>query len=297
MNIFLPSTIYCPFCNASADKYIGHNRSEYTLLDNGHYTSSFCKHEFSLFDSLSSQIDNYFGILNAFSHWNVIENKYLTIGTLNRIAIKLPPGYALYSAIVTPHVISEDDFYLYDILSVNREYVTISTYTHNDSNTNILGSKRDITFSAYAYNTLRKPNYYCLLYESIKDLCEKRFTLSVVKLATFIEMFCDSTLSKYLKCKTIQDAFSIKFIKNLRNWDSRYEYLSMIANEFLEDPEIHFLKSTKNSFTNLVRNPRNNFSHSFPPSISMQECLQAFRSSFPIIWALDSINTKLIHDI
>ena len=156
-----------------------------------------------------------------------------------------------------------------------------------------LGKDAKITIGV-RYHSLTHEGWASVLYDGLADLVQKRFSLSVFKLAAACELFADHVFRKYLIGKDIDPIVASKLEKSARSWEARADRIADLASALLGEKSAAQFPASRNGFVHDNRMPRNSFAHGDNSQVvdhALTE--QAWASSFDTLWTLDRINVAV----
>jgi len=152
-----------------------------------------------------------------------------------------------------------------------------------------LGLSTNVDATVYCYEPYETRGWVKLLFDGLNDFSNKQFGLAVFKLVTALEIACESIFKKYLEEKNIPEKLAKRLLADGKNWHSRIEKLSNIAEITLIESEFFVFKKNSGEFLKDVRSLRNIFAHDSGVEITQTAAVNAFATSFPIIWSVDKI--------
>lgn len=294
---FDPKHIGCPICNTKSNHYHSYQSTAHKRINDEKLIGYGCGHEFTLFDALRSECQKggLFGILSCFSHCQAYKSELITAGKINIISIPTPDDHTIFSIFMSqqgrsPH---KDALCAPKIIATNKDEIVVSCAALKNVPNELLGNPINMNISVYGYYSKDAPGWKKLFYEGIHDYSENNYSMSVFKLATSVEGYCETTVGNYLNSKNIGIGLSDRILKSSRGWNTIINYFSEISNYFLSKRELLTLKESVDFFNREVRPFRNKFAHDNPDSIGHDGCDKAFENAFSIFWCMDRVNKAL----
>lgn len=291
MRIFQPTHLGCPVCNQDPNRHSTYSISAHKRLAGDSYKGHICGHEFTLFEALQRGCCGTFGILSTFSHWQWSSEREVVVGRLFKIPVPIPVDISLFAAFLTPYTPSDGPQvdYIPRVLDMRGAELLISAAGSLATPSEQLGTAMRLFIGVYGF---RKPNsrgWMRLLYESLQDYSENKYSLAVFKLATSLEIACEKATEAYLNERVVSPSVIKRILRGTRGWDGRLGHLEDIAPIYLRLPELDaFKKAAKNSVKS-IRDGRNAFAHDDPDTADHNVATQAFITSFPIFWLIERV--------
>lgn len=291
MGIFRPTHLGCPVCNQDPSRHSAYSIRAYKKLPGDCYEGHVCGHKFSLFNALHKGCHGTFGILSTFSHWQWNSEEAVIVGSLFKIPVPVPTDVTLFAAFLTPHspLDGPQVGYLPRVLDMSGPELLISTTGTLGTPPEQLGTKMRLFVGVYGFCNPESRGWARLLYESLTDYSEHKYSLAIFKLATSLEIACDKAIEMYLKKRDVSSSLTQRFLKSGRNWESRIGRLCDIAPNFLEASELEVFKKSVKDSKEAIRDPRNAFAHDDPVTVDYHAVSEAFTTCFPILWGIERI--------
>lgn len=289
--IFRPTHLGCPVCNQETKHFTAYGISAYQSLANDRYKGYGCGHEFSLFDALLKRCHGTFGILSTFSHWQWNSEEAVIVGSLFKIPVPVPTDVTLFAAFLTPYspLDGPQVGYLPRVLDMSGPELLISTTGTLGTPPEQLGTKMGLFVGVYGFLNPESRGWARLLYESLTDYSEHKYSLAIFKLATSLEIACEKTIEIYLKEKDVSSSLVQRLLKSGRNWDTRMGRLCDIAPNFLDASELEAFEKAGKDSVKTVRGHRNAFAHDDPVNPDHAAASEAFTTCFPLFWGIERI--------
>ncbi len=291
--IFDPPYLGCPTCNADPKRHTGYAVSAHTRVTRETYRGCGCGHEFSLFEALKTGCHGTFGILGTFSHWQWSTETAVTVGRLSTISVPVPSGIRLFATFLTPYTPADGPQvrYIPKTLDTKGGELLISATAFGTTPIEMLGTEMRLSVGVYGCRESESRGWTRLLYESLGDYSEHRYTMAVFKLATSLEIACDRSLEVYLNGKSIPPSLTRRMLNSGRNWHTRLGRVREILPTLLTKNELDAFDEAAKVYLDTVRTHRNAFAHDDPDSLDHGTASKAFKTSFPILWAIERIVT------
>ncbi len=284
-SIFNPSILGCPICSPNG----GTGIRAHLKLPNQRFIGHLCGHEFSLFESLNGKTHGFFSILQTYASWTWSDSIEIKLGKLNKIPVPYPSGVTPFAAFLTSNQVSDGITGLPKIFAFEQDGILISNSAFLNSPDDHLGLSTNVDATVYCYEPYETRGWVKLLFDGLNDFSNKQFGLAVFKLVTALEIACESIYKKYLEEKNIPEKLAKRLLADGKNWHSRIEKLSNIAEITLIESEFFVFKKNSGEFLKDVRSLRNIFAHDSGVEITQTAAVNAFATSFPIIWSVDKI--------
>lgn len=285
-SIFNPSILGCPTCSPNG----GVGIQAHQKLPNQRFIGHLCGHEFSLFESLNGQTKSFFSVLQTYASWRWSDSLDIKIGMLSKISIPFPLGITPYAAFLTSTFNKPSSVTgLPKVIAFEQDGILISNSAYLNSPNNSLGLFSCVDAAVYCYKIDEKSSWKKLLFDGLHDFSNQQFGLAVFKLVTALEIACEFIFKKYFEIKNIPEQLAKRLLTDGKSWHSRIEKLLCIAEIILIESEFRVLKKSANIFLNEVRTMRNMFAHDSSSEITQVLAINAFSTSFPLIWAVDKI--------
>ena len=196
LGIFRPTYLSCPVCNTDPGSYSFYAVSAHKRLTIDRYKGYGCGHEFTLFEALRTCCRDVFGILGTFSHWQWSKEESIVVGRISKISVPMPSDVKLFAAFLMPHTPADGPqiLYLPRVLDLDGPELFISATGLTNTPPEMLGKEMRLGVALYGYSQGESRGWTRLLYESLTDFSERRYSLAVFKLATSLEIACERML-------------------------------------------------------------------------------------------------------
>lgn len=291
LGIFRPAHLGCPVCNTDPKRHTAYATSAHEKLADDRYKGYGCGHEFALFEALRAGCHETFGILATFSHWQWFKEETVVVGRLAQISVPVPSGVKLFAAFLTPHTPADGPqiHYLPRVVDLNNSELLISTTGATTTPPEMLGKEMRLMVGVYGHSPSESSGWARLLYESLTDFSEHKYSMAIFKLATSLEIACDRTFETYLERKGVPVSLVQRLLRSGRNWEVRMGRLGDITPTFLEANELEAFQTASKTFLETVRVHRNAFAHDDPDKLDHKDASEAFATCFPILWGVERI--------
>lgn len=294
MALFHPPFLTCPRCHQPTSGLNTWPTAGYVETGAGKLRSSRCGHEFQRQEAIKTLVDfSRHKVLLAFSHWchNVVAR--VSVGNISRIELPVPDGYSVFAAPLPAAVMGDGEHHFFPhLFMIDKKWLSIGTTAHELPSNNPVGTEMEFLVEAYAFDAADAPGWKRLLYESLSDLSELRWDLSVFKLETAVHLYADLIFESYLAQK-LDRRVARQILRRLRSWDDREKSIKYIYLAELDGGIENQIDEIFGGYKKHVKEPRNSLAHDKPKPIHPDRAHDAFKAAFEVLWMLDELDKVL----
>lgn len=252
--------------------------------------------QYRLYDAMKTSMQHSIDqVMFNYSSWTYFELTELTVGNIKRIEIPLPPGYDIYSVPLPTAMMGnviEGEHCFPSLFTVDANSILIGTTAHQTEN-NPVGKTFGLAVTAYCYRSSDTPGWKKVLYSALSNLSQGNANISVLLLATAIELYSDYLFRKYLQQKGVEENIIENTVKSVRPWPLKAKRILIVLSAILPEFNIDEFNKSLNSYDSEVKKRRNQFAHEHSQDISKPEAHRAFCAVFDLLWNFDQLDVAL----
>jgi hypothetical protein len=270
--------------------------TEFDEIESGIFRRKGNKKQVDFRDSLkTSMCHSLDSLLASYSNKTYHLNISLSIGNITRVEVPLPCGYEIYSVPIPTAVmgnVDKGEHCFPSIFGIDRNIVLIGTTAHQIEGIPI-GNELELTITVYCYKATDAPGWRKLLYSGLSNLSKGNTSVSVLLLATAIELYADDLFSKYLKKKGVDDSVRKQTVKSVRSWHLKAKRISGVLEITMPNYDPKAFKAALKEFQVNAKDPRNKYAHEDSEELTRLDAHKAYCAVFDLLWFFDSLDTIL----
>lgn len=292
MKLFHPS--HFPICHDGGVTSIP--ITEFDEIEPGIFRRKNCKDLFSLHDAMKTSMRHSTELLlSNYSIWTYFAQIESTVGNITRIEIPLPSGYAIYSVPLPTAMmgdVNEGEHCFPSLFHIDKNSILIGTTAHQVAS-NPIGKKFALQITAHCYQSTDAPGWKKVLYSGLSNLSQGNTNVSVLLLATAVELYADHLFGKYLEQKSVEETIRTRVVDSVRPWPLKAKRISDVLEILLPAYDQGTFDSGLKAYNTKVRKKRNKYAHEHSEDISKPDAHDAFIAAYDLLWYFDQLDVLL----